>query len=139
MTDRDSETELNVQEFRKQLPNLLPANNGRYAVGRVGDAFECRSTYDDAQALGYKKYGPKSFVVMPVLFIEVPAVINSVKAIEPNPKIIQMLKELAELERLHGAEILNSPLRQYHDIHREKDTFQLARSPKESPLVGMSA
>ena len=68
----DKDLEENLKAFEEQLPRLLETNEGRYAVGRVGDEFSCWDTYNDAIQDGYKKYGLNPFIVKQVLEFEIP-------------------------------------------------------------------
>jgi len=69
-----SELEANMEAFQEQLPKLLLTDEGRYAVGRVGDDFSCWDTYGDALQAGYDKYSPKSFVVCQVIRVVEPLI-----------------------------------------------------------------
>ena len=62
----ENELELNTRAFYEQLPTLLAGNQGRFAVGRAGDTFECWDTRNDAEQRGYQKYQDKSFIICPV-------------------------------------------------------------------------
>ena len=70
----------NYLAFREQLHKLLPENEGRYAVGKDGDSFECFDSYRDALERGYQKYGLGSFVVQPVRSFDLPERINTLMA-----------------------------------------------------------
>ena len=62
-----SELEDNLKAFEEQLPRLLRENEGRFAVGRVGDEFSCWDTYADALQHGYQKYDLEPFFIQQVL------------------------------------------------------------------------
>ena len=62
----DRELEDNLRAFEEQLPKLLETDEGRFAVGRVGNEFSCWDTYSDAVQRGYQQYGLKPFLVQRV-------------------------------------------------------------------------
>ena len=63
----DNLMEANQTAFKEQLQRLLETDEGRFAVGRVGDKFSCWDTYADAVQHGYHEYGLKPFLVKRVI------------------------------------------------------------------------
>ncbi len=77
----DKELEANLRAYTEQLPKLLETNEGRFAVGRVGDEFSCWDTYNDAAQYGYKKYGLKILIKrVERPGFEIPVIIDNVAA-----------------------------------------------------------
>ena len=72
MSEPDKDLEDNLRAFKEQLPKLLETNEGRFAVGRVGDEFSCWDTYADAIQYAYQRYELKPFIVKQVLRFERP-------------------------------------------------------------------
>ena len=64
--------EENLKAFREKLPELLEANEGKWAVGKAGDRFSCWDTYADAVQQGYKKYGLNPFLAKRITRMETP-------------------------------------------------------------------
>ena len=76
----DKSLEENLKFFEEKLPELLETDEGRFAVGRVGDKFTCWDTYGDAIQYGYERYGLNPFLVKQVERFERPIFMGLVAA-----------------------------------------------------------
>ena len=66
-SDRQKEIDQNLESFMKELPQLLPAHNGKYALLRHRKIVAYYDTVSDAVSVGNQSYPDKLFSVQQVI------------------------------------------------------------------------
>ena len=59
--------EHNALAYEEQLPQLLPANEGKFALIRQAEIVDLLDTEDAAMSAGYERFGGGEFLIKEVL------------------------------------------------------------------------